>query len=196
MNDAVADRACSSLRERKKLATREAIHRTALRLVAERGPGGVTVDEICAEVGVSPRTFFNYYPTKVAAAFDLLLGEIGEEQREEFLAGQGNLLMDVCALVAASVELPTDYPRVKSLLKAQPELGIDFWKQTVTRLRPLQELLQRRTGDPQTARVAFMVTVAAVSAAMAHPDSGTGQTQERLLAEVRRIRDLVADLPK
>ena len=194
MTDPVAEQACGSLRERKKLATRTAIHHTALRLVVERGPGGVTVDEICAEVGISPRTFFNYYPTKLAAAFDLLVAEFTDDQRNAFLSADGHLLTDVCDLVAASVELPTDFPQVKSLLKEQPELGIDFWKQTVTRLRPLLELLEQRVGDPRTARAAFMVTVSAVSVAMARPD-GSLQTRDRLLAELRRVRDLTADLP-
>ncbi len=195
MSDAVAEQACSSLRERKKLATRAAIHRTALRLVVERGPGGVTVDEICAEVGISPRTFFNYYPTKVAAAFDLLVADFTDEQRDAFLASRGNLLVDVCELLAASIELPTDYAQVKAVLKEQPELGMDFWKQTVTRLRPLMELLQQRTGDPKLARVVFTVTVATVSAAMARPDGDLDDTRQRLLAEMRRIRDVMAELP-
>jgi AcrR family transcriptional regulator len=34
------------------------------RLTAERGLGGFTIEELCDEVGVSRRTFFNYFRTK------------------------------------------------------------------------------------------------------------------------------------
>ena len=67
--DMTVDTAPASLRERKKLATRRALQRVALDLVTERGFAHVTVEDIAEAADVSPRTFFNYFPSKEAVLF-------------------------------------------------------------------------------------------------------------------------------
>lgn len=53
-----------SLRERKKLKTRQTLRREAFRLFAAQGYEATTVDQIAAAAEVSPSTFFRYFATK------------------------------------------------------------------------------------------------------------------------------------
>lgn len=62
----------TTLRERKKEATRLALHEAVLRLAVERGLDAVTVDAIADRANVSRRTFSNYFANKEEA---LLYGD-------------------------------------------------------------------------------------------------------------------------
>jgi AcrR family transcriptional regulator len=59
-----------SHRERKKQATRRAIHLAALELVEQNGLAGATVEAISERAGVAPRTFWSYYASKEEAVVD------------------------------------------------------------------------------------------------------------------------------
>jgi AcrR family transcriptional regulator len=59
-----------SWRERKKQATRQAIHEAAFTMVDEHGLSGVTVEAISDRAGVAPRTFWYYFSSKEDAVLD------------------------------------------------------------------------------------------------------------------------------
>lgn len=58
------------LRERKKLKTRAAIQREAMRLFSEKGFQATTIEDIAEAVEISPSTFFNYFPSKDALVLE------------------------------------------------------------------------------------------------------------------------------
>jgi AcrR family transcriptional regulator len=62
------------LRERKRRRTRSSLVAAARRLTLAHGIGGFTVEQLCDEIGISRRTFFNYFPSKE----DAVLGSTGE----------------------------------------------------------------------------------------------------------------------
>ena len=93
-----------SLRERKKLQSRQALEEAALGLFTEKGFNEVTVEEIAEAVGVSSRTFFRYFGSKE----DVVLGP--------FLAGHR-------VLREALAERPPDEPVLDTLRHALQRLA-------------------------------------------------------------------------
>jgi AcrR family transcriptional regulator len=74
------------LRERKKLATRQALSVAAMRLAVAHGVDNVLVEDIAEAAGVSARTFNNYFGSKYeaicAVGFDRAM-RIGTALREQ-----------------------------------------------------------------------------------------------------------------
>ncbi|MEZ5144854.1 MAG: helix-turn-helix domain-containing protein [Acidimicrobiales bacterium] len=81
MGDVAA--APASLRERKKARTRAALIDVSQRLFAEKGYADTTLDEICAEVEVTPQTLLRYFDSKAHLALAPMTD--GVEQLRAFL---------------------------------------------------------------------------------------------------------------
>jgi AcrR family transcriptional regulator len=75
----------TGLRERKKLAVRQALGQAALGLAVERGVDNVRIEDIAAEADVAVRTFRNYFSSKYEAMCSIALDRadrIGATLRE------------------------------------------------------------------------------------------------------------------
>jgi AcrR family transcriptional regulator len=162
------------LRERKKAETRTAIHEAALRLVAANGAGHASVDAICSEAGVSARTFFNYFPSKVSAVVGLSAFEITDAQRTAFLDNDGErwLVRDLCVLVGSVMDATArdgvDREAIRDLLDRRPELAPDVIRFAAELRDEITQLAERRT-TPVRARLAVTLVMSAVDSALHRP---------------------------
>ena len=101
------------LRDRKKLATRARIHREAVGLALAHGVERVTVEGIATAAEVSPRTFFNYFPTKEdafvgvdpATADRLAHALLSRPDDESALTAVRHVLVDHLAALEADTEI-------------------------------------------------------------------------------------------
>jgi AcrR family transcriptional regulator len=113
-------------RATRKLETEVALRRAAVRLMTERGYDATSTDDIARAAGVSPRTFFNYFPTKeevVVLPENLLADVVGAALRrrppgEDVVTSLAAAAMDS----AANVEKLGDLTPDASLLPASLRL--------------------------------------------------------------------------
>lgn len=140
------------LRERKKAARREALVSASHDLVGRLGLEAVTVEMICEQVGVSPRTFFNYFASKIDAVLGIQETPLSSEAAEVFVAGgPTGVLLDDCAAVVGSMldSSPVDLDRmalVMELAQREPALLVRQIAWFEERTSELALLAARRTG--------------------------------------------------
>jgi|SRR5665811_1410554 len=105
-----------SLREKKKIETKNKIFEVAGRLFKEKGFESTSIDEITEEAGIGKGTFFNYFPTKEA-----LLLYFGEQRDELIYSTIENELGTGCStrdkIKNLLVFLADNYEKDKDLTK-------------------------------------------------------------------------------
>lgn len=194
----------AGLRERKKVERRLALIDAAHRLVDERGFEHVTVEDIAAAAGVSPRTFFNYFETKDAAIVPFLAWPSQDERAVEFAAGgpTGDLVTDLdrlltCAIdawrehagrIATSARLAARHPQLHERRVA----GLERYRVEVTQLFATRAGRAAPAPDDVVDALAFVHLLrGAISCWEADPD---GPPPVAYLRRVRsRLRELAAD---
>jgi AcrR family transcriptional regulator len=151
-----------TLRERKKAATRRALHEAVLRMAVARGFDAVTVEAIADEANVSRRTFSNYFANKeeallygdrlrVSRLLDELRGRPAQESGWEALrTAAGTVFADLDQLDPtwlAQVRLVRQHPSLLAQqLAAQSALEQDL----------ADELAKRCPADDDPARARVM----------------------------------------
>jgi AcrR family transcriptional regulator len=104
-----------SLRDAHKSRTKLALREAALKLFATQGYDTTKTEEIAEKAGVSPRTFFRYFPTKESVLF---LGERAWVQSFSHLyRGQPDSLSDVEAMSATLIDLAPGLARSRQSLR-------------------------------------------------------------------------------
>jgi AcrR family transcriptional regulator len=165
-----------SLRERKKLATRRLLRRAALELVAERGLANVTVEDIAEAAEVSPRTFFNYFPSKESVLFGGDPDRAAELREGIAVAAPGGSALDAVRVVLTrdsemmADELrslggdPADWLRRMKVARTDPHVRAAHAAQMAMIERAIAEGLAARLGaDQETDPYPGVVAAAAVS---------------------------------
>jgi AcrR family transcriptional regulator len=190
------------LRERKKLRTRGEITEAALRLFAERGFDGTTVEDIAAAADVSRRTFFRYFARKEDVILGwkhemalLLRAALAERPASESAFEAAHRAMaTVAGGYAAQPRLALGLLRLFELAPVlKPEAAHDSWDVALT------EGIAARLGvdpaaDPRP-RLVALVSFAVLNAAVQEWGAGGGEADllelldrsfDALSAEARR----------
>ncbi|MFD7710350.1 TetR/AcrR family transcriptional regulator [Streptomyces sp. NPDC059785] len=160
------------LRARRRRETAQAIHVAAVRLVERHGYAAVTVDMISVAAGVSPRTFFNYFPAKEAA---LVAGPppLTDEMRQRLAAGDPDPRRVLDDLVDALVgrlddehPLPGGRRHFRAMFRvasANPELGAVLHARFDAFESELTGVVSERLGVPAANPLAALITGIALS---------------------------------
>jgi AcrR family transcriptional regulator len=162
--------AAPTRRERKKLETRHALERAALRLFAEQGYEQTTVEDIAEAADVAVRTFFRYFSSKQ----DVLFGDVVTDRvtrlRVELVARPPD--EPVLASLTTVMDLldftdPAEEAQILArldLMRRQPSLVTRYLELIDQMRRTIVDFVATRTGlDPRRDMYPLLVAGACVA---------------------------------
>jgi len=188
----MTESASRSLRDRQLAETARRLRAEARRLTAERGLAGFTVEEVCSEVGVSRRTFFNYFAAKENAVLGIPARTDTSDLDEAFLASEGELLESLAELHIARWERldmsPAEVPALVAAFTKAPQLVQHLLDLAALGEREDTALVARREGwsdDDERAATAVQLVGALLRPTVSEYFAGTGDDFRSLL--LRRL---------
>ncbi|MFE8942808.1 TetR/AcrR family transcriptional regulator [Streptomyces sp. NPDC007856] len=153
-----ADRPRLSLRERKKIKTREAIRAATYSLVREQGYDATTIDQIAERAEVSPSTVFRYFPTKedivLTDEYDLMMAEeLRARPADEPLIQSLRYVMHRALDLALSEDPEVTRLRVRLGVEV-PAIRSRMFESMASTSLLLRQVIADRTGlDPESLEV-------------------------------------------
>lgn len=163
----------------------------ALRLFAERGFDETTVDDIAAAAGVSRRTFFRYFDSKVAVLWHDFDREVDAIRDALAGAAPDAPVMEAVrrAVVGVNRYRVEDIPELRRRMQlvasvpaihASSAVHYDAWERTIT------EFVARRLGHPADSLYPLAVGMATLAACRAAYDVWLRQDDEDLTVFLER----------
>lgn len=201
-------------RTRRMQRTRTALVDHARTLTAQRGLSGFTVEELCERVGISRRTFFNYFPSKEDAVLGNPSAQLTAADRADFVAKgdataagpSPTLLGDLVRLAVAQFER-SEFTREqhrlhREIVRSEPRLLARLMSLGESHQREFTQLVAQREGlspDEPFVRVTVRVVVGLVHESIeeffAKDDSPPfGELLERNIACARQLLGHTLDL--
>jgi AcrR family transcriptional regulator len=186
---------CLGLRERKKLATREALSHAAVRLALASGPENVRVPDIAAEVGVSPRTYNNYFSSvaeAICAEPAARAMGLGDEVRAR--PDSESLAEAVGAAMTIMHHSSTFNKELVRMIITTPMLRGEFFKTFVARDNSLAEAIAERVNRPFTDLYPHILAATYSSAARVCTHRWLQDDNADFLAMLREAMDMIAPM--